>query len=74
MDKGHWVLLIVLFIILGLVGWYEFTKKSEIDNYAKGSTHNEVIENNWPLSIHPCGALFAIIPEKKNLINSAVKK
>ena len=52
-----WLNIAVVVIIIWLI--YAATHTTTENNrYGQGSTHVEVIEHNWPLSVHPCGAIF----------------
>ena len=60
-----WASLLAWLGIIGIViflAWSAVNKRSESNDYTKGAVHNEyvVTEHNYPLSLHPCGALFDI--------------
>ena len=54
-SLGAWIGLIGIIVFL----CWSATKKTDVDNYAKGAQHYEVTENNYPLAPR-CGQLFSV--------------
>lgn len=61
-NHPHYVWAFVAVIIVGVLAYVWSSNRPDVENYGKGSTHPEVTNNNYPLSMG-FGGCMAVKPD-----------